>query len=89
MLLDKAFSVLRIPSGQQNENDFTKLNTSIEQTEKIWKELGLSYTPKFHALLHHALSQMRMFNGFGDMLEDEVEKSHQYGNRFAQRVAKL
>ena len=32
---------------------------------------------------------MREFNGFGDMLEDEVEKSHQDCDRFAQRVARL
>ena len=58
--------------------------------DKIWKTLpDISYTPNHYAWLHHALPQMREFDRFGDMLEDEVETSHQYCDNFAQRVAQM
>ena len=36
-----------------------------------------------------ALPQMRAVGGFGEMLEDKVEKSHQDMDRFHQRVGRL
>jgi hypothetical protein len=37
--------------------------------------------------MRHALEQMRRIGGFGEMLEDHVEKSHQEMDKFHQRVA--
>ena len=37
---------------------------------------GLSYTPKVHSVLAHAMDQMKL-EGIGDMLEDDVEHIHQ------------
>ncbi len=51
--------------------------------------MGHSHTPKFHALMRHALEQMRNIGGCGEMLEDHVEKSHQDMDKFHQRVATL
>jgi hypothetical protein len=39
--------------------------------------------------MSHALDQMKEVGGFGDMLEDHVEKSHQDMDKFHQRVATL
>ena len=39
--------------------------------------------------MRHALEQMRRIGGFGEMLEDHVEKSHQEMDKFHQRVATL
>ena len=65
----------QIINGVPKEIDYQRLKIAIEQVDKIWKMLpDLSYTPKYHSWLHHALPQMRAFDGFGDMLEDEVEK---------------
>jgi hypothetical protein len=74
--LDIAFSILRMPSGAPKEEHFTMLKEAFGEVEKLWNELGLSYTPKFHALMRHALEQMRRIGGCGEMLEDRVEKSH-------------
>jgi hypothetical protein len=52
-----------------------RVEVAIGLAEKLWKELGLSYTLKFHAFITHALPQMRRLNGFGEMLEDHVEKT--------------
>jgi hypothetical protein len=51
---------------------------ALAHVKKLWTiDLGLSYTPKFHALITHALRQMKRIGGFGSILEDHVEKSHQ------------
>lgn len=39
----------------------------------LWKNAGLSYTPKLHNVLAHALNQIRECQGIEDMLEDDVE----------------
>jgi hypothetical protein len=87
--LDIAFSILRMPYGTPGEKHFTMLKEALDEIEKLWNRLGLSHTPKFHALMRHALEQMRIIGGFGEMLEDHVEKSHQDMDKFHQRVATL
>ncbi len=46
-------------------------------------------TPKFHVLMDHAFPQLKALEGFGDMLEDDVEKCHQDMIRFEARYGKL
>ena len=78
----------QIINGVPKESEYQRFKFSIEQVDSIWKTLpDLSYTPNHHAWLHHALPQMREFDGSGDILEDEVEKIHQYCDHFAQCVA--
>jgi hypothetical protein len=74
-------------SNQQRES--TREAVTIGLAEKLWKELGLSYTPKFHAFITHARPQMKRLPGFGGMLEDHVERSHQYGDKHDHQVARL
>jgi hypothetical protein len=87
--LDIVCSVLRLPYGTPAEADYDKLDQALIQVDKIWKEFDLSYTPKYHGLDTHAAAQMKRIGGFGDMLEDDLEKSHQDCDRFGQRVARL
>jgi hypothetical protein len=51
--------------------------------------LGLSYTPKFHARITHALRQTRRIGGFSCILEDHVEQNHQEGEKRDQTVTRL
>jgi hypothetical protein len=89
-LLDGVFSKLRTPHGKiKSETDFVFLSESLGEIDKIWKELGLPQTPKYHALMIHAIVQYMATGGFGDMLEDELEKMHQEALRFRSRVARL
>jgi hypothetical protein len=43
----------------------------------MWKMAKMSFTPKLHCLLVHAIHQMRLFEGIGETLEDDVEHMHQ------------
>ena len=87
--LNIVFATLRMPHGTPTDNDFSNLDEAIKETAKLWEELGLSYTPMFHLLHIHALSLMRKYNGFGEMLEDDLEKSHQDMDRIHRRTASL
>ena len=75
------FSVLRIPHGKPVPDDYTRGCDFIEQAAKLWQELHLPSTPKWHALLTHAIDQMESFGSFKDMMEDFIEQSHQLGDR--------
>ena len=65
------------------------LERSLSNLQQLWNAAGLSYTPKFHALLSHAPQQMRKFKGFGDLLEDDVEKIHQIAGNYEARSSRL
>ncbi len=50
---------------------------------------NFNVTPKVHSLLNHAVTQMRHFQGIGDMLEDNVERTHQISARIESRVLRM
>jgi hypothetical protein len=50
---------------------------------------NMSFTPKIHCLLAHAIHQMRCFEGIGDTLEDDVEHMHQISARIEARVSRM
>jgi hypothetical protein len=62
---------------------------SLKEVDQLWKILELPQTPKYHALITHALRQAIDIDGFGDMLGDELEKIDQEALRFRSRVARL
>jgi hypothetical protein len=62
---------------------------ALDEVEKLWNEIGLSLTPKLHTLMRHVLEHMRRVGGFGEILEDHVEKSHHDMDKFHQRAARL
>ena len=77
VLLNGLFLMLHLPNGNPTADDYNNANFFIQQSSKLWDILSLLITPKFHSLLDHALKQMQDLNGFGDMLEDDVECLHQ------------
>jgi hypothetical protein len=50
---------------------------------------NLSFTPKVHCLLSHAIHQMRCFEGIGDTLEDDVDHVHQISAHIEARVSRM
>ncbi len=54
------------------EHDYDISTKALYNQDYLWKVAGLSYTPKIHSVLVHALEQMRKSKGIGDMLEDDV-----------------
>ena len=81
LFLDGVFSVLCIPHGKPAPDDYKRGQDFTKQAAMLWDELHLPLTPKQHVLLDHALDQMESFGGFGDMMEDFIEQSHQLGDR--------
>jgi hypothetical protein len=76
---DVGFSILRMNYGAVKRADYERLERTIKAVDKIWTELGLSKTAKYHAWMHHAMSRSARVGGYGCMFEDTVEKSHQDG----------
>jgi hypothetical protein len=37
----------------------------------------MNYTPELHGVLSHAVEQMKLLGGVGDLLEDDLELLHQ------------
>jgi hypothetical protein len=48
---------------------------------KMWRDLGMSVSPKLLVLEDHLLFQLSLFKGLGDYSEDFVEQVHQVGIR--------
>jgi hypothetical protein len=55
---------------------------------KLWNAANLSFTPKVHSLLVHALEQVQLFQGIGDTLEDDIKHMHQISARIESRVSR-
>ena len=81
VMLDGIFFILHLLNGKPTADDYNKAEFFIQQFSELWDILLWLITPKFHSLLDHALKQMQDLNGFGDMLEDDVEHLHQLAAR--------
>jgi hypothetical protein len=89
VLLDAIFSLLNTPRGKVTDDVIEQLESRLNGILKEWHRLGLSFTPKFHVLLNHAIHQLRRMRGFHDMGEDCIERSHQYRMRHEARLMRL
>jgi hypothetical protein len=65
--LDTISSKVRMKYGEPNEEDFNVLEKALQNLDFLWKSAGLSYTPKVHSVLVHALEQIKECQGIGDM----------------------
>ncbi len=72
------FSKARETSGFITPQEVEDLPTLMEAI-KLYRELGLSVSPKPHAIEDHLCVQMSRLKGIGDLGEDFVEQSHQDG----------
>ncbi len=49
----------------------------------------MSYTPKIHSIIAHAMEQLKCAHGIGDMLEDNVEHMHQLAARIEMHTSRM
>jgi hypothetical protein len=55
----------------------------------LWNSAGLSFTPKIHGVLSHAVEQVECLQGIGDLLEDDLECLHQMSKKIADRTNRI
>jgi hypothetical protein len=65
------------------------LERALANLDYLWKVANLSYTPKIHSILVHALDQMRRLQGISDMLEVDVEHIHQMAARIETHTSRM
>jgi len=80
-VFDYVFSKARLPSGSVSPEDVENLCPFIVTALKLYRELGLSISPKPHAIEDHLCEQSIRLKGIGDLGEDFIEQSHQDGIR--------
>ena len=80
-VFDSIFSNSRTTVGFLSEAKEEETHKGISMGLKMWRDLGMSVTPKLHVLEDHLLSQLSLFKGLGDCSEDFVEQVHQVGIR--------
>jgi hypothetical protein len=76
-------------TGEATPEDFDVVDASVANLNYLWSKAQMSFTPKLHGTLDHALDHMKRHNGFGDMLEDDVEHVYQISARIEARVSRM
>ena len=85
--LNIVFSSLCLRHRTLMTADLVKFEDANKQVVKLWAQLDLSYTPKFHPC--YAVPLMKKHSGFHEMLEDDIEKSHQDIDHIHWRLTQL
>jgi len=57
--LDTISSKIRMKFQEPRDEDYDILQKALQNLDYLWKNAGLSYTPKLHSELVHAMEQMR------------------------------
>ena len=87
--LDALTSILRMRNGEPTETHYEAAENHLQNLFNLWNAANLSFTPKVHSLLVHALEQFQLFQGIGDTLEDDIEHMHQISARIESRVSRM
>jgi hypothetical protein len=87
--LDLISSKIRLKYNEPQPEDYDILERALDNLDYLWKIANLSYTPKIHSILVHAVEQMWRCEGIGDMLEDDVEHIHQMAARIESRTSRM
>ena len=87
--LDTISSKIRLKHLEPLGDDYQQLKMALSNLEYLWEIAGMSYTPKIHGVLVHALDQMKRLKGIGDMLEDDIEHMHQISARIESRTNRI
>ncbi len=74
-VFDGVFSIARLSCGKVKGEHIASIQTAM----KLWTGLGISVSPKLHAIEDHMAKQLKNFLGIGDFCEDFIEKTHQDG----------
>jgi hypothetical protein len=88
-MLDLAASKFRLKNGEPSEQDYQALEQCIVKLHELWGLAQLSFTPKMHSVLNHGLEHMRLYDGIGDTLEDDIEHLHQMSARIEARTSRM
>ena len=55
----------------------------------LWGKTDLSFTPKIHSAIAHAIEQVKRLGGIGDVLEDDLEHLHQTSAKITSCVSRM
>jgi hypothetical protein len=55
----------------------------------LWTTSDLSFTPKIHSVIAHAVEQVKQLGGIGDILEDNLEHLHQTSAKITSCVSQM
>ena len=88
-IMDGIFSILHSKRGTVTNEKIIELKNDLNLLRVKWKELNLSFTPKFHLLYEHTPHFLQTMNGFFDMGEDAIERWHQIRMRHHARIRSL
>mmetsp|Transcript_2441 Transcript_2441/g.3843 ORF Transcript_2441/g.3843 Transcript_2441/m.3843 type:complete len:192 (-) Transcript_2441:217-792(-) len=86
-LMNSTFGFLSVITP--TEEEIKEAENAVNETMKLWRELGISVTTKAHLLESHAIFQMRNLRGLGDKREDWIESGHQVGLRDEARTRRM
>ena len=64
-------------NGEPNEAHYAAAEKHLQNLFKLCSATNLTFTPKIHSILVHALEQARFFLRIGDTLENDMEHMHQ------------
>jgi len=87
--LDTISSKLRIKHGEVEEDDIMVLQQALVNLDFLWDKADLSFTPKIHGLIAHAVEQVQRLEGIGDVLEDDLEHLHQTSVKITACVSRM
>lgn len=83
------FSMLHSKRGSIADKQLTDLKSDLNLMQIVWREIGLSCTPKFYVLHEHLPDLLHQSNRFYDMDEDVIERWHQICLRHYTRIRNL
>jgi hypothetical protein len=87
--LDLICSKLRIMRGELNINDIQLLRRARESLNYLLSKAGMSFMPKIHGVLAHAMQQAERIGGIGDLLEDDLEHLHQISKKITDQTSRI
>jgi hypothetical protein len=82
-------SKLRMKNGESQESAYVMAEKNLNNLHYLWTQAKLSFMPKIHRLLSHAIKQMRHFQGIADTLEDDVERNLQISAQIESHVSRM
>jgi hypothetical protein len=62
---------MRMKHGAPTESDNEILECSLMNLDILWRQAGISFTPKIYGILCHAFQHMKWLNDFGGIFEDD------------------
>jgi hypothetical protein len=55
----------------------------------LWGKTDLSFTPKIHSAIAHAIQQVKQLEGIGDVLVDDLDHLHQTSTKITSCVSRM